>query len=58
MLNFLIYLLDKLNIFKDKALKFIIEKNMLAHKKRNNQTTLMFCIALAFVIFSGTGFEL
>lgn len=36
----------------------IIQKNMEGHRKRNEKTTVMYSIALAFLIFSGTGFKL
>ena len=43
---------------KDRNLKTIILKNMQGHYNRNWKTTLMYTIALAFLIFSGTGFTL
>ena len=57
-LSAMLNLFALLKIYKDKALHFIILKNMLSHCKRNNQTTLIFSIALAFVIYNGTGFAL
>ena len=43
---------------KDKPLETVIRKNMAAHHKRNSKTAIMFSIALAFLIFAGTGFKL
>lgn len=54
----IIYPLDKLNIFKDIPLIFIIKKNMDAHYKRNYKTTLMITVAISFVIFNGASFGL
>lgn len=31
---------------------------MESHKRRNEKTTIMYSIALAFLIFAGTGFNL
>jgi len=42
----------------DKKLKSIILKNMEGHYSRNWKTTLMYTIALAFLIFAGAGFAL
>lgn len=42
----------------DKNLKPIILKNMEGHYSRNWKTTLMYTIALAFLIFAGAGFAL
>ena len=42
----------------DRKLKPLIHKNMKAHNKRNAKTALMFTICIAFLIFSGTGFNL
>lgn len=43
---------------KDRNLQVIVYKNMESHKRRNEKTTIMYSIALAFLIFSGTGFNL
>ncbi|CAD8134904.1 unnamed protein product [Paramecium octaurelia] len=43
---------------KDKNLEKIIFKNLEAHYSRNWKTTLMYTIALAFLIFAGAGFAL
>jgi ABC-type antimicrobial peptide transport system permease subunit len=38
---------------KDKNLKFVIEKNLDGHFSRNQKSSIMFMIALSFVIFAG-----
>lgn len=43
---------------KDRLLKKVIQKNLLTHENRNTKTALMFVIALSFLIFSGSIFEL
>ncbi|CAD8045647.1 unnamed protein product [Paramecium sonneborni] len=43
---------------KDRNLEKIIFKNLEAHYSRNWKTTLMYTIALAFLIFAGAGFAL
>lgn len=43
---------------KDIKLHGLIKKNMLAHEKRNSKTTLIYTIALSFLIFAGAGFAL
>lgn len=46
-------------IFKrDQHLKIVVLKNMEGHRRRNSKTALMYTIALAFLIFAGTGFNL
>lgn len=42
----------------DRKLRPLIQKNMKAHDNRNSKTALMFTICIAFLIFSGTGFNL
>ena len=44
--------------YKDRKLKAVILKNLDAHSKRNIKTSMMFTIALSFLIFSGTTFAL
>lgn len=44
--------------WKNRQLRLIIKKNFDAHKKKNRKTSLMFILALAFLIFSGTGFKI
>lgn len=44
--------------YKDRNLKFMIYKNLEGHRKRNKKTSIMFMIALSFVIFAGCCIEL
>lgn len=46
------------SIKKDRVLKPIVLKNMQGHNRRNSKTTLMYTLALSFLIFAGTGFGL
>lgn len=41
-----------------KHLEPIIYKNMEGHRRRNGKTALMYTVALSFLIFAGTGFNL
>ncbi len=43
---------------KDKVLENVIMKNLQNHEKRNTKTAMMFVIALSFLIFAGSIFEL
>jgi predicted lysophospholipase L1 biosynthesis ABC-type transport system permease subunit len=43
--------------WKDRKLKKVVMKNLESHSKRNSKTSIMFTIALAFLIFSGTAFS-
>ena len=43
---------------KDKKLRPLVYKNLNSHNKRNSKTSMMFTIALAFLIFGGTSFGL
>lgn len=43
---------------KDKNLLQVILKNLKGHKARNTKTAMMFTIALSFLIFAGSTFEL
>ena len=43
---------------KDKRLHHVIIKNMEAHKPRNAKTSLMFTLAISFLIFSASSFSL
>lgn len=43
---------------RDKKIKPIVAKNLEAHRKRNNKTSIMFTLALSFLIFSASSFEL
>ena len=42
----------------DKRLHHVITKNMEAHKPRNSKTSLMFTLAISFLIFSASSFHL
>lgn len=44
--------------YKDKKIYGVVKKNMDGHQRRNSKTSLMFTIALAFLIFAGCSFEL
>jgi hypothetical protein len=41
---------------KDKKLFHVTKKNLEGHEKKNTKTAMMFTIALAFLIFSGSTF--
>ena len=43
---------------EDRALETVIVKNLDSHRNRNTKTSLMFGIALSFLIFAGTAFRL
>ena len=43
---------------RDKRLKYVIEKNMEAHRPRNSKTSLMFTLAISFLIYSASSFAL
>ena len=43
---------------RDRKLLRIVEKNMQGHRKRNSKTSLMFTLAISFLIFSASAFEL
>jgi len=43
---------------KDKNIYPVVRKNLEGHSKRNTKTAIMFTIALSFLIFGGTTFEL
>ena len=36
----------------------VIETNMNGHRKRNSKTSIMFTLAISFLIFSASSFEL
>ena len=42
----------------DKRLKYVISKNMEAHRPRNSKTSLMFTLSIAFLIYSASSFTL
>ena len=41
----------------DRPLKSLIIKNMSAHRSRNTKTSLMFTLAISFILFSATGIK-
>jgi hypothetical protein len=43
---------------KDKNLEKVVAKNLESHSNRNTKTAMMFTIALSFLIFSGSTFQL
>ena len=43
---------------RDNKLKKVIESNMDGHRKRNSKTSIMFTLAISFLIFSASSFEL
>lgn len=45
-------------IGRDKKLVLLVLKNMDGHKNRNAKTAMMFTIALSFLIFTGSSFQL
>ena len=44
--------------WKDKNIYFVVKKNLEGHSSRNQKTSIMFMIALSFVIFAGCTLEL
>jgi len=42
----------------DKRLHHVISKNMEAHRPRNSKTSLMFTLAISFLIFAASSFKL
>lgn len=43
---------------KDRNIYFVVKKNLEGHSVRNQKTSIMFMIALSFVIFAGSTLEL
>jgi hypothetical protein len=43
---------------KDKNLEKVVRKNFESHEGRNTKTAMMFTVALSFLIFSGSTFDL
>lgn len=43
---------------RDKRLKDVISKNLDGHRKRNSKTSIMFTLAISFLIFSASSFSL
>ena len=44
--------------WKDRNVYFVVKKNLEGHSSRNQKTSIMFMIALSFVIFAGCTLEL
>jgi hypothetical protein len=42
----------------DKVLERVVRKNFESHESRNTKTAMMFTVALSFLIFAGSTFEL
>ena len=55
--RFVLFIIMQISYF-DKNIKFIIEKNLEGHQKRNQKTSIMFMIALSFIIFAGCSTQL
>lgn len=43
---------------RDKRLHHVIKKNMEAHRRRNSKTSIMFTLAISYLIFSASSFKL
>ena len=43
---------------RDKRFHSIVEKNMQSHRKRNSKTSILFTLAIAFLIFAASSFNL
>ena len=43
---------------KDRRLMRVIEKNINGHRKRNSKTSIMFTLAISFMIYSASSFDL
>ena len=43
---------------RDRRLHYVISKNMVAHRPRNSKTSLMFTLAISYLIFSASSFLL
>jgi hypothetical protein len=41
---------------RDKKLETLISKNLDGHRKRNSKTSIMFTLAMSFLIFAASGF--
>ena len=53
-----IMLVKLFTLFYDKNLYQIVRKNLDGHEARNTKTAMMFTIALSFLIFAGSTFQL
>jgi hypothetical protein len=43
---------------RDRRLKEVVSKNLDGHRKRNSKTSIMFTLALSFLIFAASSFTL
>lgn len=43
---------------EDKRLKSLVSKNLDGHRKRNSKTSIMFTLAISFLIFASSSFQL
>jgi hypothetical protein len=43
---------------RDRRLQPVISKNLDGHRKRNSKTSIMFTLAISFLIFSASSFSL
>ena len=43
---------------RDKKIKDVISKNLDGHRKRNSKTSIMFTLAISFLIFASSSFTL
>lgn len=43
---------------RDKQLRDVISKNLDGHRKRNSKTSIMFTLAISFLIFAASSFTL
>ncbi len=55
--KFILYIM-MISCWRDRNLKFVVEKNLEGHRKRNQKTSIMFMIALSFIIFAGCSIQL
>lgn len=43
---------------RDRRFNAVIEKNMQGHRKRNSKTSILFTLAISFLIFAASSFKL
>ena len=56
--RFLLWLCIKTCCRCDRRLHHVISKNMIAHRPRNSKTSIMFTLAISYLIFSASSFKL
>jgi len=56
--RFLLWICMKTCCRRDRRLYHIITKNMEAHRQRNSKTSIMFTLAISYLIFSASSFLL